>query len=81
MSSKGQIVIPLEMRKNLNEGDKILIIEGKDNLILKKANKIKQIFQEDLDFAKRTEEAWKRIESGDFISYSKEDFLNKLDKW
>ena len=37
LSSKGQVVIPIEMRTNLKEGDKLVIIENEDHLILKKA--------------------------------------------
>ncbi len=82
MSSKGQIVLPLEMRKKIQEGEKLLIIEGKEgNFIIKKASKMDQQFQEDLEFARRTEEAWKRYDKGEFHSYSKEDFLKKLEKW
>ena len=36
MSSKGQIVIPIEMREGLQEGDKMIIIQNKDQIILKK---------------------------------------------
>ena len=81
MSSKGQIVIPQGMRLGIGEGEKILIIQGENSLILKRATKMDEQFQEDLEFAKRTEEAWKRYDKGEFHSYSKEDFLKKLEKW
>ena len=47
MSSKGQIVIPLEMRDELHEGDKIIVIQNKDQIILKKATKLGKNFEED----------------------------------
>ena len=34
--------------------------------------------REDLEFAKRTEEAWKEIERGKYTIYSKEEFLKEL---
>ncbi|HLC53516.1 MAG TPA: AbrB/MazE/SpoVT family DNA-binding domain-containing protein [Candidatus Nanoarchaeia archaeon] len=37
MSSRGQIVIPLEMRKDINEGDKLIVIRKDDEIILKKS--------------------------------------------
>lgn len=37
MSSKGQIVIPLEMRGEIKEGDKLIVIKKNDEIILKKA--------------------------------------------
>ncbi len=38
-------------------------------------------FTEDLEFEKRTEEARKRIESGDFISVDSENLSEEMDKW
>jgi AbrB family looped-hinge helix DNA binding protein len=81
MSSKGQIVIPLEMRKNFKEGEKFLIIKSGENLILKKASELDKNLKEDLEFAKRTEEAYKRIESGEFISVNSEKLAEEMNKW
>jgi len=38
-------------------------------------------FAEDLEFAKRTEEAYRRHEEGDFIEMESEKFLKELKKW
>ena len=37
MSSRGQIVIPLDMRRDINEGDKLIIIRNNDEIIIKKS--------------------------------------------
>jgi AbrB family looped-hinge helix DNA binding protein len=37
MSSRGQIVIPLEMRKNIKEGEKLIMIKKGDGIIIKKS--------------------------------------------
>jgi AbrB family looped-hinge helix DNA binding protein len=81
MSSKGQIVIPSDMRKNIKEGEKIVIIQNGDQLILKKAKDFSKNIEEDLIFAKRTEEAWKRYDKGEFISMDFDDFLKEAKKW
>ena len=81
MSSKGQVVIPIEMRKNFKEGDKLLVIEGKDQIILRKASKADKTFKEDIEFARRTEEAWKRYDRGEFKSMDAKDFLKEIKKW
>lgn len=78
MSSKGQIVIPQDMRKGMHQGDKIVIIESEGQLILKKVNKFDKQLEEDLKFAKRTEAAWKRYERGEFKTMDFDDFLKKL---
>ena len=81
MSSKGQIVIPQDMRKDIHEGDKLVIIQNGDQIILKKVEKFDKQLEDDLEFARRTEEAWKRYEKGEFTSSSVEDFLKELEKW
>jgi AbrB family looped-hinge helix DNA binding protein len=40
VSSRGQIVIPISMRNDLKEGDKLIIIKKGDEIILKKPQKI-----------------------------------------
>lgn len=81
MSSKGQVVIPAEMRKGIHEGEKLMIIKSKDQLILKKTKDLKKTLKEDLEFARRTEEAWKRYEKGEFIEMDFDEFLEKAKKW
>jgi len=81
MSSKGQVVIPVEMRKGFCEGDKIVVIQNKKQLILKKATHLDENLKEDLEFARRTEEAMKRIEAGEGIKMDFDDFVDKIKKW
>jgi len=81
ISSKGQIVIPVSMRKGLKEGDRFLVIKDKSSFLLKKANDLDETFKEDLEFAKRTEDAYKRHERGEFKSMSADKFLEELNKW
>ena len=81
MSSKGQVVIPVEMRANILEGDKILIIQNDRQIIMKKASDLDKNMAEDISFAKKTEEAWKRIESGKGIKSDFDDFLEEMKKW
>lgn len=81
MSSKGQIVIPVEMRSGLKEGEELLIMRDEDRIIIKEAGKITEQMREDLEFAKRTEEAWRRIERGEGTSMPADKFLKELEKW
>ncbi len=81
MSSKGQVVIPREMRKNIHEGEKLVIIQNDDQLIMKKASKLNKNLEEDLELARRTEEAWKSYEKGEFIEMDFDDFLKEVKKW
>ncbi|KHO54662.1 MAG: AbrB family transcriptional regulator [archaeon GW2011_AR18] len=81
MSSKGQIVIPSSMRKDFEEGEKFIIIKKDKKFILKELKSLSKTLEEDLIFAKRTEEALERHSKGQFKSSTKEDFLKELDKW
>ena len=81
LSSKGQVVIPAEMRKGIKEGEKLVIIKSKDQLIVKKAKDFSKHLEEDLEFARRTEEAWKRYDRGETKTQDAEDFLAELDSW
>ena len=81
MSSKGQIVIPLDMRKGIKEGEKLFIIQNEGKLIIKKASESDKNFQEDLEFARRTEEAYKRIEAGEYISVDSKNLTKEMMKW
>lgn len=81
MSSKGQVVIPAEMRKGFHKGDKLLIIRNDKQLIMKKASDLDRNVAEDLEFAKKTEEALKRIKEGKGIKMEFNEFVKEMKKW
>ena len=80
MSSKGQIVIPQEMRKGFHEGEKFVVIKAGKQLIFKSVEDFDENIEEDLEFARRTEEAWKRYERGEFKSLPADKFLEMLER-
>ena len=79
ISSKGHIAIPQAMREDLIEGDKLVIAHSAGRLILKKIEDLKDV--QDLEFAIRTEEAWRRVDRGEGVEMDFEDFLNEMKKW
>ncbi len=81
ISSKGQIVIPSNMRDDFKEGEELLIIKDDDRIVLKKTAKVSEQMKEDLEFAKRTDEALKRIESGKGIRMNFGEFVDEMKKW
>ncbi|MBI5391630.1 AbrB/MazE/SpoVT family DNA-binding domain-containing protein [Candidatus Woesearchaeota archaeon] len=81
MSSKGQVVIPIELREDIKEGDQLMIIKNNNQLILKKASALDKKLKEDLEFAKRTEEAYKRIEQGKGIQKNFDEFIAEMRTW
>ena len=81
MSSKGQVGIPTELRKDIKDGETLMIIKNDNQLIIKKATELDKKLKEDLEFAKRTEEAWKKYEKGEFKTKNAEAFLEELKGW
>lgn len=78
MSSKGQVVIPQDLRKGFNEGDKLLVIRNDDQIIIKRADKMDKQLQSDIRAAQRAAEAWKEIEEGKGKKYTLEEFKVRL---
>jgi len=65
MSSRGQIVIPLEMRKDIREGEKLIVIKKGNEIIIKKSIPESALLSEK-SFAKtwlnkKEDEAWKDL--------------------
>lgn len=81
ISSKGQIVIPTELRNDIEIGEKLLVIKGDKQFIIKRAKDLDKHFQDDLEFAKRTDKALKRYEKGLFKEKSGDEFLEELERW
>lgn len=65
MSSRGQVVIPLDMRKDIKEGDKLIVIRKDDEIILKKSIPIWSLLSEKSFsktwLSKEEDEAWKDL--------------------
>jgi len=78
VSTKGQIVIPNPLRRNIHTGDEFLIVKDDSRMILKNIKDVAQDIKEDLIFAERVEKAWKDYDKGKFVTKSKDDFLKEL---
>ena len=64
MSSRGQIVIPLDMRRDFKEGDKLIVIRRDNEIILKKEIPETAILSE-----KSLAKAWLSKEDEEAFSY------------
>lgn len=65
MSSRGQVVIPLEIREGIKEGDKLIVIRKNEDIIIKKSVDDSALLSEE-SFAEtwlneREDEAWKDL--------------------
>jgi len=83
VSSKGQLVIPHEIRekRHISEGSIFAIsTPSEDTVVLKRVKN--PILQEDLELLKDVEEAWKEIEQGEYTEHkSVDEFLKDMRKW
>jgi AbrB family looped-hinge helix DNA binding protein len=78
VSTKGQIVIPRNMRKDIKQGDEFLVVRDGGRLLLKSMHLLADDLKEDLIFAERVECAWQEYDKGSFKKKSKDDFLKEL---
>jgi len=80
MSSKGQLVIPSDIREQmgLKEGSVLGISADNDVILLKKLDT--NLDAKDLKTMKRLSEAWDDIEKGRFKSYSVDGFLKEIER-
>lgn len=81
MSSKGQIVLPSHMRRDLSEGDQLLVIREGDRFILKPLDELEPGVKDDLLFAEKTERAFLEFEKGGFTRKKGAEFINELNSW
>jgi AbrB family looped-hinge helix DNA binding protein len=81
MSSKGQIVIPASMRKDLSEGEELLIIRDGERYILKPLDALAVALRDDILFAKKTERAFAEYQKGSFTSKKDREFIDELASW
>ncbi len=81
LSSKGQVVIPTDIRKRLQikEGSVFAITAKKDIIVMKKLDT--KMKPEDLKTLKLIEEAWKDIKEGRYKVATPAEFFKELDKW
>ena len=85
MTERGQVTIPEEFRRDLHlkPGEKIVFFKEDGRLFLEPMSRASSIekLKEDLEFARRTEEAWKEIDRGEGIEMDFDDFLAEVKKW
>ncbi len=80
-SSKGQIVIPVKIRRELKieEGSLLAVTARDDMIVLKKISS--KISAKDMKTLKLVEGAWKDLEKGKYRVRSKRDFFKELREW
>lgn len=78
LSTKGQVVIPEEIRKNIDIGTPFIVTKQGDLIILKK---LKGLTKQEIEEMKELDKIWKEIDNGECESYSVEEFFKKMKEW
>ena len=81
MSTKGQIVIPHDLREDFNIGEKLVVIKNDGQLIIKQASAFDKNVASDIEFAKRTQEALTRYNQGKFVEKDFDEFIDDMKQW
>ena len=66
LSSRGQIVIPVDLRKGFVEGEKLVILKEGEDLIIRKENKFSNMLADE------------KLLSGDWLSVEDEEAWKNL---
>jgi AbrB family looped-hinge helix DNA binding protein len=78
LSTKGQIVIPEEIRKGLEVGTPFVVVK-QGNLILLK--KVENFSKKELVEIRELDKIWEEVDKGKCESYAEEDFFKKMKEW
>jgi bifunctional DNA-binding transcriptional regulator/antitoxin component of YhaV-PrlF toxin-antitoxin module len=81
LSPRGQIVIPQDIRKGFEVGDKFFIVKENNRIILTREEDVEASVLDDLEFERRTREAEKRMDAGEFISVDSDNLEEEMMKW
>ena len=78
LSTKGQVVIPESLRRNLEPGTPFVVTRKGDLIVLKK---VEGLSEEEKKEMVELDKIWKDIDSGKGVTQSKEDFLKEMNAW
>lgn len=87
VTSKGQVVIPKEMRieQDINRGDRLLVISSANKIIFEPINRLGKNaiseIEEDIIDKKIADVYFENSRKGKTIIQSKEEFLKEIEKW
>lgn len=78
LSSKGQIVIPENIRKDVDVGTAFIVSKQENMIILKE---IEGLSEREINELKELNKIWKDIDSGNCEAYTEKEFFEKLKEW
>ncbi|MEM3555598.1 MAG: AbrB/MazE/SpoVT family DNA-binding domain-containing protein [Candidatus Micrarchaeia archaeon] len=83
LSSKGQLVLPLAIRKHfrVGKGERLMIVEEGGTILLKPLKQMKRDIEEEIYLLSRAAKGWAQVEKGKAKTMLKDEFLRELSAW
>jgi bifunctional DNA-binding transcriptional regulator/antitoxin component of YhaV-PrlF toxin-antitoxin module len=81
ISSKGQIVIPRDMRQGFKKGEQFFVIRDKGTLLLESVHMLDDRFKQENEFARETERALHDVKQGKFKQFTRKELRKELKTW
>lgn len=83
VSSKGQVVLPLSMRKHfrMRKGEKLMAVEDRGLIVLRPIKQMTRDVDEEIYMMGRAAKGWAEIKKGKAHTMSKAEFLKELSTW
>ena len=83
ISSKGQFVLPLSIRKKfkINKGEKLMVVENEGTVVMRPIKQMGADVDDEIYMMQRAARAWDEIEKGSFKKMPKTKFLKELETW
>lgn len=78
LSTKGQVVIPESLRKNMSSGTAFVVSKQNDLIVLKR---IDGLTKQEMKEMKELDKIWKEIDSGKCESYTEKEFFKRMKEW
>ncbi len=83
ISSKGQFVLPLSMRKKfkIGKGEKMMLVENNGTVVMRPIKGMGEDLDEEMRMMQRAARAWDEIGKGNFKRMPAAKFLKELETW
>jgi AbrB family looped-hinge helix DNA binding protein len=78
LSTRGQIVIPEQLRTDIKEGTVFVVTRQNDLIILKK---VEGLTKEEMEEMKELDKIWKDIDEGKCETHTVEEFFKEMKTW
>ena len=78
LSTKGQIVIPDTLRKDIEVGTPFVVVKQNDLIVLKE---VSGLTKQEIAEMQELDKIWKEIDAGKGITLNQEEFFSKMKEW